>query len=367
MRLVSVVAVVVALVLIALAAMPWQLLRGQIESRISARLGVPVAIGSVTRRQWFSLHPVVEMHDLRIAQPGWAGAGDLARARLLAVRFAALPILLGRLRVEGVTLEHATLRLVRHAGGRWNIDGNKQPGGSGSTPGLAGLVVRDSRLIVIEAKRHMTLDANWSANDSGVIVAGTGTHRGQPMRLSLRGAPVAAGRPWTFRITLSSPLLALRGQGRTERSLSLDRITATVEARADDARYLDDVIEAGLPGTQAITIRAHVRHDKPDWHLTDISASVGRSPFAGTLDVLKRDGRTVLNGKLRFASLDFDDLASDAGLAKAAAKRRAIGPASFRTPKSISRSCRAPTARSISRSAGSSRADPPCSTMRRPS
>ena len=73
-------------------------------------------------------------------------------------------------------------------------------------------------------------------------------------------------------------------------------------------------------------MRATVAHDDRDWFIKGLNGSIGRSHLSGKADVLKRDGRTKINATLHATALDFDDLADDAGLARAAALKRRIGP-----------------------------------------
>jgi uncharacterized protein involved in outer membrane biogenesis len=60
-----------------------------------------------------------------------------------------------------------------------------------------------------------------------------------------------------------------------------------------------------------------------------LKGRIGRSDVALSIDMKKRDGRTLLDGDFVSNGIDFDDLASDAGLARAAAKRAAFGPRLF--------------------------------------
>ncbi|WCT74765.1 asmA family protein [Sphingomonas naphthae] len=323
LRLIGIAVVAGLLLLIALAAVPWQLLKGQIATRLADRFGAPVSIGSMTRQTGLSFHPTIEIRDLVVAQPRQA---EIIRARRLAVRFAVLPVLVGRLRIESATLDGVTVRLARDAAGRWSFESDGKAGGGSGGQALEQLTVRNSRLILSDAKRHMTIDAGWSADARGLRLHGRGTHRGRPMTLRLDSGPVVRDRPWGFRIALASPLLRFQGQGRTDRPLAIGQMKATIAAWAGDARYLDDVIEAGLPGTQPVSLTATVRHDRPDWTISGLTGRIGRSPLAGDLTVRKREERTILDGSVRFAALDFADLASSAGRARAAARQRAIGP-----------------------------------------
>src|SRR5690606_36723103 len=90
--------------------------------------------------------------------------------------------------------------------------------------------------------------------------------------------------------------------------------------------YHDDLVQAGLFGTQKIDRKAALRYRGQDWFVDEIGGSVRRSHFTGKATILKREGRSNIDATLNFSQFDFDDLADDAGRAEAAALAARIGP-----------------------------------------
>ena len=86
--------------IVALAFAPIGIFKEEVESRIADKFGTAVHIGSLVRTDHFSLHPVVELRDLTIAQPGWAGKGDMLRVDLARVKFPILLLLRGQFKPE---------------------------------------------------------------------------------------------------------------------------------------------------------------------------------------------------------------------------------------------------------------------------
>ncbi|PUJ19960.1 hypothetical protein, partial [Salmonella enterica] len=80
------------------------------------------------------------------------------------------------------------------------------------------------------------------------------------------------------------------------------------------------------PGTQPVRLTARVTRDRPDWIVEGLKGTIGRSDIAGHATIRKRDGRTRIDGAPSADRFDFDDLSSNAGKAKAAAKRARLGP-----------------------------------------
>jgi hypothetical protein len=113
--------------------------------------------------------------------------------------------------------------------------------------------------------------------------------------------------------------------GRADHPLDLGHFEARAAAWGDDLKHLDLLIEAGLPGTQPTRLTADIRRDRPTWTVRNLRADIGRSNFEGNVTIRRQDDRHKVDGALVSTALDFNDFASNAGLAKAAAKRATLG------------------------------------------
>jgi len=322
----------VVLGLLALAMMPWGLFQSQIEARLSDQFGRPVTIQSVERLDTISLTPTVAIHGLRIPQARWAGAGDLVRVDTARLSFPALPLLIGRFRPGTIDVDGAHLVLVRDAQRRksWSKpDDPAQDGGGGDAIALTSLRVSNSSISYRDAFQDRAFTAKIAADPRrGVTLTGKGVVRGDPVVILARGPAVEGvqSRSWPFRATIRGAALDMTVIGAMDAPLDPSRLTMDVTARADDLKFVDAVIEAGLFGTRPVRLRAHARRDGATWKVTSLSGLIGRSDIAGYVTVRKSDGRTRLDGSVVSNRLDFDDFASRAGAAKAAAKRQQIGP-----------------------------------------
>ncbi|RVT95015.1 AsmA family protein [Sphingomonas crocodyli] len=317
----------VALFLLILAAFPWGLLRGPAERALSHHYGQPARIAALERVDGFSFHPIVEARGVRLPQARWAGAGELARIDRARVRLSVWALLTGRFAPSEVTVDGGRLRFVRMPDGRENWrDGPKPPPErSSGRPDLGRLEVRNLRVTYDDAKRDRDFDVLLSAGAQGVRIAGTGHVKRNPVTLTATGAPIVAGRAWPFRAAIDGPAIAMTFAGRMDRPLDINHLNARATARADDLRLIDAIIEAGLMGTQPVRLTADVRRDRPDWKVSNLKGTIGRSDIAGEATIVKRDGRTRIDGRIHARRFAFDDIASDAGLARAAAKRARFG------------------------------------------
>jgi len=322
---------IVALVVLALGALPFGLLRPVLEARIAARYGAPVQIGSISRKQLFSYTPDVSINDLRIAQPAWVGGGDFVRARAVSLRLPVLRLLFGQVHPNALIVDGLEVALVRDASGRSNWQRSRPDDAPPATqgPGLANLTIRDGRLSLRDDKRSLVVAGTFSAVGArGLQLSTAGTFLGTPARLEVHGGRIDGidpAKPWPVQLHLTSPALRLDAQGATDGVLNTHRFRAVVTTRAPTLRNLDRVIEAGLFSTQPIALIGEVRHDGNDWYLDRIGGGVGRSRFIGKGTILKRAGRTNIDASVRASRFDFDDLSDTAGNAHAAAAEAITG------------------------------------------
>lgn len=323
---------VVALLALALGALPFGLMRPVIERRIATRFGAATHIGSIRRLQAFSYTPDIAIEDLRIAQPNWVGDGDFIRARTVTLRLPVFGLLFGGAQPDALAIDGLDVALVRDVNGRSNWQGRPRAADAPPLtkgPGLKRLTVHEGHLSLRDAKRGLTLAGSLGVDGAaGLRLAATGTFLGTPATLDVRGGRIDGIDPaaaWPVELHLVSPALRLEAKGTTDGVLNTHRFGATVTARAPTLKNLDTVIEAGLFATQPIALIGQVRHDARDWYLDRIGGAVGRSRFIGRATILKRDGRTAIDAQMRASQFDFDDLSDDAGHARAAASKATLG------------------------------------------
>jgi uncharacterized protein involved in outer membrane biogenesis len=315
---------VVAALLLGLGAFPVGLLKSLAENRLAAATGAPVRIGAITRDSAFSFAPTIALRDLDIAQPGWAGTGQMVELRAARFRLPMLGLLLGRVHPQSVRIEGLRLALIRDAQGRANW--RHGHGGGGGDSSLPALEIADARFTLADAKRHLDLAGSIAADRGAFEVTGSGRFDGHPAQLAAHGPALAGGGDWPFTAHFASPVMDVTARGHMAHPLALHDMALTLHARGDDLRHLDDLIQAGLFGSQAIDLTGQLRRQHRDWFIDRLSGTIGRSPLTGHATILKRDGRNRIEGAITFAALDFNDLSSSEGLAKGAALKAAIGP-----------------------------------------
>lgn len=332
LRIAIVVLLVLAVLTLALGAFPVGLMRGLVESRLSAILKTQVHVGSVTRDGAFSYTPVISVRDMRIAQPTWAGQGDFVRVRAASVRVPVFALLFGTFRPDRVTVDGARIAFVRDATGRanWQPDGPRSGKARSNGPSLSDLTVTNTQVILRDAKRGLVIGGPFSVDAAhGLRFAATGTFQDTPAKLELTGGRITGinpAAPYPFAATFVSPALSATAKGTMNGVLDTQHFKADVTAQAPTLKNLDYIIEAGLFGTQPVDLTAAIRHDNRDWYLDRMGGSIGVSRFTGSASVKKQDARTIVDARVHATQFDFDDLADTAGRAASAQRRAEIGP-----------------------------------------
>ncbi|MBY8823314.1 AsmA family protein [Sphingomonas colocasiae] len=330
-RPLAIVAGLLVLAILVVAAFPVGLLRATAERRLSSHFGAPVTLGALSRREAISFTPEIVVRDVRIGQPAWAGKGDFLRVSEARARMPILSLVTGRAMPRALHVKGLAIALVRDATGRSNWSPQARAGETrddGGATGLETLVIENGRFSLRDAKRRLELAGTLSADPrTGLAASAAGRFDGAPARLEATGGgtAVAPGKAWPFHARLTSTPFALDARGTMAGVLDTGDMRMTMRAQGDSLKRLDQVIEAGLFGTQRIDLRAEVRRTGRDWSIDRLEGVIGRSRLQASATILKRDGRTRIDARIRAVQLDFDDLADDAGLAAARAKEARIG------------------------------------------
>ena len=322
----------IAVLLLALGAVPVGMARGFVENRLSSALKTRVQVGSITRDSFFSYTPVVSVRDVTIAQPAWVGAGDFVRVGAASVRVPVFTLLFGTFRPDRIRVDGARVVLVRDAAGRanWKPDGPGSGNAESGGPSLSDLTVTNTQITLRDAKRGLIVAGPLSVDAAhGLRLTAAGTFLDTPAKLDLTGGRITGidpASPYPFAATLTSPALRMTAKGRMNGVLDTRHFTADITAQAPTLKNIDRMIEAGLFGTQAVDLAGTIRHDGRDWYVDRIGGSIGRSRFTGIATIHKIDIRTQIDARLHATQLDFDDLADAKGQAASAQRRAAIGP-----------------------------------------
>ncbi len=335
------IAMAILLLLLALAMMPWGAFKGRAERALSDRFDAPVTIGAIERQGLFSFAPQLDIRDLRIAQPAWAGAGEMVRVERVTVRLPVLPILTGHFAPEPVEAANGRIVLIRAQDGRKNWD-RRPERSSGGGGGLDRLTVRNLSLDYRDARRDRRAMVRIDSDPTGFRASGNGALAQEPVSIEVRGAPVAGRARWPFRARIAGSRTKIAVQGAMAAPFHTRDMAFDISAQGADLLDIDRVIEAGLFGTQPVALAGRILRQGDQWRVERLAGTIGRSRLSSATATVdkSRPGRTRIEGDVALATLAFDDLANDRGLAIAAARRARLGdrlvPATAIDLKSVS-------------------------------
>lgn len=321
------IAAAILLLLLILAMMPWGAFKGNAERALASRVGAPVTIGAMERRGLFSFSPVIDVKDIRIAQPEWAGPGALLEVERASLRLPVLPILIGRIEPQPIAVENGRAVLIRAKDGRknWERGQGKQQSGEGG--GLEELIVRNLTVDYRDAVKDRQAQLRVDSDAKGFRARGDGRLGSEAVKIAFNGDPIRNRSAWPFTAKIAGPRTSIALRGTMAAPLNARNMRFDITARGNDLLDIDRVIEAGLFGTQPVAMTGTVERKGAVWKIEKLSGTIGRSRLSNaTATVDKSSGRTKIDGSLRLAVLDFEDLANDRGLAIAAAKRAKAGP-----------------------------------------
>lgn len=298
----------------------WNLLRGPIERLVTTQTGrafvlrdLDVDLGFISR---------IHLNGVSLANADWArGTQPLFAARAVAVDLSVPDLLRGRVTLPRVALDAPRVNLERRdeAHANWAL-GSGDDGGSGG-PRVGALVVRDGRISLTDAPRHIALEAtvNAEGNDADaekgrLHLAASGRYNTGKFRLDAQAGSLDAYRgaqvPFPVTIDLGAAGTRLRFEGTTAPGGSLAGLDGTLTLQGDDLAELYPLTGVVLPNSPPYALRTHLTRQADTVRLAKLDGSIGDSDAAGDLSITLGGARPRLEGKLHSRKLDFDDLAT---------------------------------------------------------
>ncbi len=318
------------------AAFQWNWLRGPVGEFATARLQRQVTIhGDLSGRVW-SWTPYVTARDVTVAQPAWAGKGQMATLPSLTVGLDLKALLRGRFLLSVVDAQRPSFALVRDATGRdnWSFG----PSGSGSSalrlPPIRSFTISNGHMTLADARRRLMFSGEVSSDQRAIgygaghfALAGRGTLNGTPFLAQVLGGPlinVDPGKPYPFQTDIRAGATHIVAHGTLPRPFDLAVFQASGRVTGDDLADLFDLTGVTTPNSPPYDVTAQLsRHGEID----DISAIHGRfgsTDIAGHLRLETRAGRPDLTGELSSRRLKLADLTPVIGGAPRGAIKGAV-------------------------------------------
>ena len=302
------VSLVVVGALLALVLVDWNVLKGSIERRVTARTGHELSIGDLRiapgRRLW------ITAEDVRVAAPAGARAPELFTARRVTAALSWPALAIGKFDLQELALTEPRLALERA--------GNAEP----ASDGLLGGRLRIRRLRIDEGMVDFADASERTAVTLRIATAGTGadddfkvaaegTFRGAPFKATASGPTVLTvmdrDNPYPFVADVRAGATTAHLKGTFAGLPETTTLDLALEVSGDDLAHLGALLGIKFASTPPYRLAGRLRRAGPEWQLDDLAGRVGESDVAGSV-AFSTEKRRRLRMNIVSERLDFDDL-----------------------------------------------------------
>ncbi|KAA2213438.1 AsmA family protein [Teichococcus oryzae] len=303
-----------------------------VERQASAALGRPVTIGDLD----VDLGRVTELvvGDLRIASPeGYPDDQPLAIVPRLAVRIDVAEFIRSRrIVIPDITVDQPMVNLIARAerdnnytfgSGRADADGQPPADGAPSAlPEIGALRVRDGRVHAQLAPLRSDMQLRVETREpegqpASLHVTAEGRYADQPITGELVGGAVLSLRdensPWPIRLNLANGPTEVALDGTVKDPLRFGGANIRLDFAGPDAALLTPLTGVPIPATPPYRLAGKLDYADGAIRFSDIDGKLGNTDINGTIAVVPRDPRPVVNATLKSRRVDLEDLAGFIG------------------------------------------------------
>lgn len=349
-KILVVVAIIVALLALAVAFFPWDVLRGPLNRYVSDKTGrhfeitrhLDVKVGRTTR---------IFADGIEFANPEWARDPWLLKAAGAEIDIELLPLLRRHVVLPLVRLNQPQLGLQIDPDGRRSWSLGRDTGNPGNLPHIGALVVDQgvAHFVVPAHGADITTDfaidgsapapapasaasASASASASADGSAVDAQNASLPLRFTAKGTwekqPFSASGRTGNVLSLEAPLqhpfpaqfdakaadTTLHVNGSVASLSTLDGADAQFAIQGHDLQDLYRLVGIVLPSTPRYSLQGNLSKHGDVWQIQAINGKLGASDLHGDLSFDRTNKVPALNGHVESNSLDFADLAPLVGL-----------------------------------------------------
>jgi AsmA family protein len=314
----------------------WNWLRRPIDDYLSGRLHRQVTIhGNFSGHVW-SWTPSASANDVTVAQPAWAGAGQMATIPRLNVAVDLKALLGGQFVLTLVDVQHPTFTLRRDDAGRdnWTFT----PPGAATQPlklpPIRRLAIADGRFSFTDAQRDLVFSGVVTSNEQVAgyghgrfTMTGQGTLHGAAFAAEVLGGTligVDPNRPYPFHADVRAGATRITADGALTKPFDLGALQATARVSGEDLANLYSLTGFALPNSPPYDLAGHITRSGSRFDFTEIHGRIGSTDLTGHLEASTTGGRPDLTGDLASRRLQLADLTAIIGGAPRAALKGAV-------------------------------------------
>ncbi len=318
--------IVLVLLVLCLGLIDWNAARGPLSRMLSRHLERQVTIGGPLRVHLLSFTPSVDVDNLTIGNPPWAGDGNMLELPRLHVAVVLSHLFIGRLVLQTLEIDNPKVSLLRDESGRanWDLGSPEQskstPQKPTRLPPLRHFALKGGQLSVDDAVRKLTFQGMVGAMESGAghesepfSLQGQGTLNKEPFKLTFRGdalLDIKLDHPYRFQTAVDAGPSSVKLSGTIAKPFDFGGIDADIELRGQNLANLYYLTNLALPLTPPYQLSLRLHRKENHFALDDITGKVGSSDLhgKGTVDLAEADGRPKLTASLASRSLNLGDL-----------------------------------------------------------
>lgn len=319
----------ILLLVLVLAFMDWNLLKGPIQRAASARSGRSVVINGDLKVHIWSLSPTVTVNDLVIGNPPWEQNRPMLQVQRLQVQLKLLPLLKGDVILPRVELIKPDVYLHQDRSGRanWTFENKaptKQPA-SGPTklPVIRDLLIQSGKMDFADDIRKLKVNGTVEAHEQAAKtdptpfhIQGQGSINESPFNMQVDGGPLVnldPQHPYPFKLSLTAGEIKAASDGKVLQPFDLGKLAFEVTLSGNDLAELFYLTQLALPNTPPFKLHVRIERNGMRVAVKDIAGTVGGSDLSGTLDVDATTKRPTVSGDLISNRLRMKDLAASLG------------------------------------------------------
>ena len=288
-------------------------LKGPIERAVSNASGRELIIEGRLKPVWSWTHPRFRAEKVRYANPDWADEEWMFEADAVEASVKLLPLLIGRVVLPEVHLEHPSIDLEIDEEGRknWIMERDQKKEG-GSRIALQKLTFDQGRLRFVDAGRDIDLENQLSTDADGVAFESKGTYKGLATSVKGRGGPVLALKdaddPYPIDAGGKIGDSNVKVKGTITNVAQLSALDLQIDLQGKTLSELYDVIGLAFPETSPYKTKGRLVKGDHSIAYEKFTGTVGESDLAGSLYFDLGGKRPFMKGELSSKRLNLADL-----------------------------------------------------------
>lgn len=315
---------------------PVDFIRDKISGTAGSRFGRDVVVEGPLEIDWHWRTPRVRAEKIRVSNIKGAKDADMASADRIEFTFRLWPLLIGRLEVPSLEIDHPVVNLERQADGtkNWNFSDVTEAGVVANAalpddrhdmPLINELSVKDGEVAYRDIGRdinvRMKLDSIEGREKRGqgkFSLKGEGTVQGQKAEIEASGGSLNLLRntsePFPLKIEIKIGQTRFMTDGTFNDPIQLKGLDARLELGGTNLADLFYLIHVPLPPTPTYSLKGQLQKEGELWTFAGFTGRVGGSDLSGKVTYTAESERPELAGNLVSNKLDVKDLGGLVGL-----------------------------------------------------